>query len=65
MVSGHRRPGAPVLAEQINADLARGLSRASVRTEMFVTLVVPESRIARPARESGGGLEAGAASFIC
>ncbi len=24
---------------------------------MFVTLVVPESRIARPARESGGGLE--------
>ncbi|MDR7254180.1 hypothetical protein J2X46_003173 [Nocardioides sp. BE266] len=56
-VAGHRRPGAPVLAEQINAELARGLSLASVRTEMFVTLVVPDSRIARSARESGGGLE--------
>ncbi|WP_341925147.1 SCO6880 family protein [Nocardioides psychrotolerans] len=56
-VSKHRRPGAPELAERVNADLARGLTQASVRTEVFVTLVVPEARIARSAKESGGGLE--------
>lgn len=56
-VSSHRRPGAPALAEQVNADLAHGLTQASVRTETFVTIVVPESRIARAAKESGGGLE--------
>ncbi len=56
-VSKHRRPGSPELAEQVNADLARGLTQASVRTEVFVTLVVPEGRIARSAKESGGGLE--------
>ena len=50
-------PGAPELAERVNADLARGLTQASVRTEVFVTLVVPETRIARSAKESGGGLE--------
>ncbi|WP_344341754.1 SCO6880 family protein, partial [Streptomyces rhizosphaericus] len=32
-VTKHRRPGAPELAEQVNADLARGLTQASVRTE--------------------------------
>lgn len=56
-VSKHRRPGAPELAERVNADLARGLTQASVRTEVFVTIVVPETRIARAAKESGGGLE--------
>ena len=56
-VNSHRRPDAPVLAERINTDLAHGLTQASVRTEQFVTLVVPETRIARSAKESGGGLE--------
>jgi len=56
-VNRHRRPNAPALAEQINSDLAHGLTQASVRTENFVTIVVPETRIARAARESGGGLE--------
>ena len=56
-VNRHRRAGAPALAEQINADLARGLNQASVRTENFLTIVVPETRIARSAKESGGGLE--------
>ena len=56
-VQNHTRPDAPPLARQINADLANGLTQASVRTEQFVTLVVPESRIARSAKESGGGLE--------
>ena len=56
-VNRHRRPNAPALAEQINSDLAHGLTQASVRTENFVTIVVPETRIARSAKESGGGLE--------
>jgi len=56
-VNRHRRAGAPALAEQINTDLAHGLTQASVRTENFVTIVVPETRIARSAKESGGGLE--------
>ena len=41
----------------MNADLAQGLTRASVRTEQFVTFVVPETRIAKSAKESGGGIE--------
>ena len=56
-VQRHRRPDAPPLADQINADLAQGLTRASVRTEQFVTIVVPEARIAKSAKESGGGFE--------
>lgn len=53
----HRRPDGPPLATRINDDLARGLTPASVRTEAFVTIVVRESRIARSAREAGGGLD--------
>jgi hypothetical protein len=56
-VSKHRRPNPPELAERINAELARGLTQASVRTETFVTIVVPEARITRSAKEYGGGLE--------
>lgn len=56
-VNKHRRPGAPELSERVNEDLARGLTRASVRTEVFATIVVPEGKIARSAKESGGGLE--------
>ncbi|WP_460838068.1 SCO6880 family protein [Nocardioides marmoraquaticus] len=56
-VQRHRRANAPALATQINEDLARGLTQASVRTEAFVTIVVPETRIAKEAKESGGGFE--------
>ncbi|WP_067429008.1 SCO6880 family protein [Nocardioides jensenii] len=56
-VNKHRRPDAPELSERVNSDLAQGLTRASVRTETFVTIVIPETRIARSAKESGGGLE--------
>ena len=56
-VTRHRRPGSPPLAETVNSDLAHGLTQASVRTEQFLTIVVPETRIARSAREPGGGLE--------
>ncbi len=56
-VNRHRRPNAPELSEVVNTDLAHGLTQASVRTETFVTIVVPETRIARSAKESGGGFE--------
>lgn len=56
-VANHRRSGSPELAERINTDLAHGLTQAAVRTEQFITIVVPESRIGRTAKESGGGLE--------
>lgn len=56
-VANHRRSDAPALADQINADMAQALNRASVRTESFVTVVVPEARLAKAAKESGGGLE--------
>ena len=56
-VARHRRPSGPALARQVNDDLTRHLTRASVRTEAFVTIVVPESRLGREARESGGGLD--------
>ena len=53
----HRRPTSPPLATRVNDDLATTLARASVRTEAFVTLVVPETRLGREAREAGGGLD--------
>src|SRR5450759_5188959 len=53
----HRRAGAPVLARQVNDLLAQMLTPASVRTEAFVTIVVGEDRIAKPARQAGGGLD--------
>ena len=56
-VQRHRRSDAPQLADQINTDLTQGLTRASVRTEQFVTIVIPEARIAKSAKESGGGFE--------
>ena len=56
-IAGHRRSSGPSLARQVNDDLRQRLTAASVRTEAFVTIVVPETRIARPAKESGGGLE--------
>lgn len=56
-VDKHSRASAPAAAIQINKDIALGLTSASVRTETFVTIVVPETKIARTAKESGGGLE--------
>lgn len=56
-LSRHRRPGGPAAARAINDELQRGLTQASVRTEGFVTVVVPETRIAKEAKEFGGGLQ--------
>ena len=53
----HRRPEGPALARQINDQLEQMLTPASVRTEAFVTIVVAEDRIAKPAREAGGGID--------
>jgi hypothetical protein len=52
----HRRP-APQLARQINKQLSATLTPAAVRSEAFVTVVVSEERIARSAKESGGGVD--------
>jgi hypothetical protein len=56
-IAQHRQAGGPELSRQVNDDLRQALTLASVRTEAFVTVVVPEARIGREARECGGGLE--------
>lgn len=53
----HRRPATPVVARQVNERLSRILTPAAVRTEAFVTVVVGEARIARAAKEAGGGVD--------
>lgn len=58
-VERHRRGTSP--ARQVNDDLNRWLTAASVQTESFCTVVVPESRLAREARGSGRGIPARAA----
>lgn len=52
-----RRDNSPDLSRQINNDLHEVLSLASVRTEAYVTFVVPEHRLAKSAKEAGGGFE--------
>lgn len=52
----HRRPGAPEAARVVNDELHQTLTQASVRTEAFLTVVVPETRLAKEAKEAGGGL---------
>ncbi|MGJ7442912.1 SCO6880 family protein [Aquipuribacter sp. MA13-6] len=54
---GHRRPEGPPLARAVNDDLRHALTAASVRTEAWLTLVVPETRMGRVAKQSGGGLD--------
>ncbi len=54
----HRRPDAPAIAVAISDQLTAGLAAASVRTEAFVTIVVPEARLSREAREFGRGIDA-------
>lgn len=56
-VTRHRHGAATTPARQINDELQTNLTQASVRTEAFVTLVVPEGRISKDAKESGGGLD--------
>jgi hypothetical protein len=51
------RADAPALALQVNAELGAGLLTAGVRHEVFVSVVVPDRRIARQAKASGGGVD--------
>lgn len=54
--AAHTRAGAPPLAVQVNELLARTLTPAAVRTESFVAVVVPESKIGKAAKAAGGGV---------
>lgn len=54
----HQPAAAPALAKTVNQQLAETLSQASVRTEAFVTIVVPEERLAKEAKEFGRGVDA-------
>jgi len=56
-LADHRRPGSLPVVRQINDELAVSLTRAAVKTEQFVTVVVPEARLAKAAKETGGGIE--------
>jgi len=56
-VTANRRADGAALSRRVNDDLAVSLTAASVRTEAFVTVVVAEAVVAKPARQSGGGLE--------
>lgn len=53
----HIRPNAPRLALQVADQLGTAMVAAAVRHELFVTVVVPEHRIARAARQAGGGID--------
>jgi hypothetical protein len=51
------RRDAPPLALAVDAELSQVMVQAGVRHEAFVTVVVPEHRIAKQAKEAGGGVD--------
>jgi hypothetical protein len=53
----HLEPDAPALARAATNELAAMMTQAGVRHEAFVTVVVPERRIVRQAKEAGGGVD--------
>lgn len=61
-IATHRRPDGPELARRMNDELATALTRAAVRTEAFVTFVVPERASRNRPASSGGGLDGRTAS---
>ncbi|MEA5055737.1 MAG: SCO6880 family protein, partial [Propionicimonas sp.] len=60
----HLRPDAPGLARAVNEQLAQVLSQAAVRTETYVTIVAPEARLAKQAKEFGRGVDARARAML-
>ena len=64
-LTNHRRPDAPALARQANNQLQAVLTGAAVRSEAFVTVLVPEARIGRKAREHGRGIDGRARVLYC
>ncbi|WP_198954460.1 SCO6880 family protein [Kineosporia sp. R_H_3] len=53
----HLRADAPALSRQVSDQLSAAVVAAAVRHETFVTVVVPEQRIARASRQAGGGID--------
>ena len=51
------RRDAPPLSLQVNAELGAVMTQTGVRHEAFLTVVVPEARIAKQAKEAGGGID--------
>jgi hypothetical protein len=51
------RRDAPPLALAVDAELSQVMVQAGVRHEAFFTVVVPEQRIAKQAKEAGGGID--------
>jgi hypothetical protein len=51
------RNDVPRLAVEVDAELSQIMVQAGVRHEAFVTVVVPEHRIAKQAKEAGGGVD--------
>ena len=60
----HLRPDAPELARTVNTQLSQVLSQAAVRTETYVTIVAPEARLAKEAKEFGRGVDARARAML-
>lgn len=56
-ISRHRRSDGPRQVRVVNDELQQVLTGASVRTEAFVTIVAPEAKLGRAAKESGRGVE--------
>ena len=56
-IARHRRPDGPERVRVINDELQQVLTGASVRTEAYVSIVVPEARLGKAAKESGRGIE--------
>ena len=63
-LAGHLRPDAHPLARTVNQQLSQVLSQAAVRTETYVTIVAPEARLARQAKEFGRGVDARARAML-
>ena len=56
-IARHRRPDGLERVRAINDELQQVLTGASVRTEAYVSIVVPEARLGKAAKESGRGIE--------
>lgn len=53
----HLRLDAPPLARAVTDELAVVMTQAGVQHEAFLTVVVPEHRLARQAKDAGGGVD--------
>lgn len=51
------RRDAPALALAVNAELGTVMTSSALRREAFITVVIPEARIVKQAKEAGGGVD--------